>query len=78
MQDANEFVKGMDQFVDVVEREEHVFNVEVKDPGAPVTFFMKGVEVRKSDPRCEYVNLGEGKHQLIIHSIRYKQTPVEH
>ena len=60
----------MDQFVDVVEREEYIFNVEVKDPNAPVHFYMKGVEVDRNDPRCEYVNLGEGKHQLIIHSIR--------
>ncbi|XP_023324296.1 twitchin isoform X2 [Eurytemora carolleeae] len=67
---ANEFTKGLDQFIDVVEREEYVFNVEVKDPGAPVEFYMKGEKVSRSDPRCEYVNLGEGKHQLIIHSIK--------
>lgn len=67
---ANEFVKGLDQFVDVVEREQHVFNVEVKDPNAPVDFYMKGVKVSKNDSRCEYVNLGEGKHQLIIHRIK--------
>ena len=68
--DANEFTKGLDQFIDVVEREEYVFNVEVKDPGAPVEFYMKGEKVSRSDPRCEYVNLGEGRHQLIIHSIK--------
>jgi hypothetical protein len=62
-------VKGLDQFVDVVEREAYVFNVEVKDPTAPVDFFIKGVRVGHSDPRCQYVNLGEGKHQLILHSI---------
>ena len=60
----------MDQFVDVIEREKHVFNVEVKDPGAPVDFFINGKKVSKSDERCEYVNLGEGKHQLIIHHIK--------
>ena len=68
--DANQFIKGMDQFVDVIEREKHVFNVEVKDPGAPVDFFINGKKVSKSDERCEYVNLGEGKHQLIIHHIK--------
>ena len=68
--DANQFIKGMDQFVDVVEREKHVFNVEVKDPGAPVDFFINGKKVSKTDERCEYVNLGEGKHQLIIHHIK--------
>ena len=68
--DANNFVKGLDQFVDVVERESYTFAVEVKDPNAPVDFFLKGVRVGKGDSRCEYVNLGEGKHQLIIHSIR--------
>ena len=60
----------MDQFVDVVEREQCVFNVEVKDPGAPVDFFINGKKVSKNDSRCEYNNLGEGKHQLIIHSIK--------
>ena len=68
--DANQFVKGMDQFVDVIEREKHVFNVEVKDPGAPVDFFINGKKVSRSDERCEYVNLGEGKHQLIIHHVK--------
>ena len=68
--DANEFIKGMDQFVDVIEREKHVFNVEVKDPGAPVDFFINGKKVSKTDERCEYVNLGEGKHQLIMHHIK--------
>ena len=68
--DANCFIKGMDQFVDVVERERHVFNVEVKDPGAPVDFYINGNKVRKGDERCEYVDLGEGKHQLILHHIK--------
>ena len=60
----------MDQFVDVVEREQVIFNVEVKDPGAPVDFFINGKKVSKSDERCEYQNLGEGKHQLVIHNIK--------
>ena len=68
--DANCFIKGMEQFVDVVERDKHVFNVEVKDPGAPVDFYINGNKVSKSDERCEYVNMGEGKHQLIIHHIK--------
>ena len=68
--DANMFIKGLDQFMDVVEREQCVFNVEVKDPGAPVDFYINGKKVSKSDSRCEYVNLGEGKHQLIMHHIK--------
>ena len=63
-------MKGLDQFVDVVERESYTFHVEVKDPTAPVHFFIKGVRVGLDDrSRCEYVNLGEGKHQLIVHSV---------
>ena len=61
-----------------------VFPVEVKDPGAPVDFYINGkkaslkvwivqiilgMKVSKNDDRCEYVNLGEGKHQLIIHKV---------
>jgi len=67
---ANGFVKAMEQFVDVVEREQVVFPVEVKDPGAPVDFYINGKKVSKNDNRCEYVNLGEGKHQLIIHKVQ--------
>ena len=29
-------------------------------------------KVSKNDDRCEYVNLGEGKHQLIIHKVSLK------
>ena len=67
--DANGFVKAMEQFVDVVEREQvlyhHpqkwrpdvilnnqvVFPVEVKDPGAPVDFYINGKKVKISDRR---------------------------
>ena len=56
--------------MDAVEREEATFAVEVKDPGAPVDFFMNGVKVSKDDPRCEYTNLGEGRHQLVVHNIK--------
>ena len=31
-------------------------------------------KVSKNDNRCEYVNLGEGKHQLIIHKVFIKVT----
>ena len=30
-------------------------------------------KVSKNDNRCEYVNLGEGKHQLIIHKVSEKK-----
>ena len=59
--DANTFIKTRDHFMDAV---------EVKDPGAPVDFFMNGRKVSKDDPRCEYTNLGEGRHQLVVHNIK--------
>ena len=68
--DHNAFKKGMRDFKQCIEREEIIFNVEVKDPGAPVDFFINGKKVSRSDERCEYVNLGEGKHQLIIHHVK--------
>jgi len=67
---ANCFIKAMKQIVNVVEREEVTFNVEVKDPGAPVDFFINGKKISKNDDRCEYINVGEGKHQLVIHHIK--------
>ena len=58
------------EMANLIQRQKHVFNVEVKDPGAPVDFYINGKKVSKSDERCEYVNLGEGKHQLIIHHVK--------
>jgi len=66
----NGFKKGMRDFKQCVEREEIIFNVEVKDPGAPVDFFINGEPVDTSDGRIETKNLGDGKHQLIIHKAK--------
>ena len=60
----------MRDFKQCVEREEIIFNVEVKDPGAPVDFFINGEPVDTSDGRCEVKDLGDGKHQLIIHKAK--------
>ena len=60
----------MRDFKQCVEREEIIFNVEVKDPGAPVEFCINGVPVDTSDGRCEVKDLGDGKHQLIIHNAK--------
>lgn len=68
--DHNAFKKGMRDFKQCVEREEIIFNVEVKDPGAPVDFFINGEPVDTSDGRVEVKNLGEGKHQLILHKVK--------
>jgi len=66
----NGFKKGMRDFKQCVEREEIIFNVEVKDPGAPVDFYMNGEKVDTSDPRFEVKDLGDGKHQLIIKNVK--------
>ena len=64
--DNNCFVKGMREFKQCVEREKIIFNVEVKDPQAPVDFFLNGEPIVPDGERVEVVNLGDGKHQLII------------
>ena len=64
------FLKGLSQFTRGVEREECVLNVQVKDPGAPVDFYFKGQKISKSDMRCVYNNLGDGKHQLCVHGLK--------
>merc|ERR1712121_14644 len=61
---------GMRDFKQCVEREQIIFNVEVKDPGAPVDFYMNGEKVDTSDPRFEVKDLGDGKHQLIINNVK--------
>merc|ERR1719289_817500 len=66
----NGFKKGMRDFKQCVEREQIIFNVEVKDPNAPVDFFINGEPVNTADGRCEVKDLGEGKHQLIINKAQ--------
>merc|ERR1711981_1353311 len=66
----NGFVKGMREFKQCVEREEIIFNVQVKDENAPVTFFNNGEEIIPDGERVEVKDLGEGKKQLIIHKTK--------
>merc|ERR1712088_346358 len=47
----NQFKKGMRDFKQCIEREPIVFNVEVKDPTAPVEFYINGELVDTSDGR---------------------------
>ena len=56
----------MRDFKQCVEREQIIFNVELKDPNAPADFFINGEPVDTSDGRVEVKSLGDGKHQLII------------
>ncbi len=62
--DNNGFVKGMREFKQCVEREKIVFNVEVKDPNAPVEFFKNGEKIEPDGERVEIKDLGNGKHQV--------------
>lgn len=64
----------MREFKQCVEREKIVFNVEVKDPTAPVDFFINGEQVIPDGERVEVVNLGDGKHQLILNKVRLRAT----
>ena len=66
----NQFVKGMREFKQCVEREQIIFNVQVKDVNAPVEFCINGEPVDTSDGRIETKDLGEGKHQLIINKAQ--------
>ena len=60
----------MREFKQCVEREEIVFNVQVKDPSAPVTFAINGEDVVPDGERVEVKDLGDGKHQLVIHNAK--------
>ncbi len=62
----------MREFKQCVEREKIVFNVEVKDPNAPVEFFKNGEKIVPDGERVEVKNLGNGKHQLVINKVGYK------
>ncbi len=56
----------MREFKQCVEREKIAFNVEVKDPNAPVEFFLNGEKIVPDGDRVEIKDLGDGKHQLLI------------
>ena len=43
--DANRFLAGLPNSCHVVERESATFNVQVKDPNAPVEFYIAGKKV---------------------------------
>merc|ERR1719479_649904 len=53
----NGFVKGMREFKQCVEREAIIFNVQVKDPNSPVTFFNNGEEIIPDGERVEVKDL---------------------
>lgn len=66
----NGFKKGMRDFKQCIERDAIIFNVEVKDPTAPVEFLINGEVVSTADGRIEQKDLGDGKHQLIINNVK--------
>ena len=56
--------------MDVVEREAMTFNVQVKDPDAPVDFYIAGKKISPGqDDRVQVRDMGNGHHQLVINSI---------
>ena len=61
--DAYRSIAGM---VFAVERESVVLYFQVKDPLAPVTFYLNGELIDPNDQRYEQVNQDGGKHQLTI------------
>ena len=60
--DAFRSISGM---VFAVEREELALYVEVKDPKAPVQFYINGQKLDESSARIEHTN-NKGAHTLII------------
>lgn len=69
--DANKFIKGLPATVDVVEREALTFDVEVKDPEAPVDFYIAGEKIIPGqDERVQVRDLGNGHHQLIVNHVK--------
>lgn len=49
--DANKFITGLPPASEVVEREAASFTIEVKDPDAPVEFFIAGQKITGNDNR---------------------------
>ena len=71
--DAYRSIAGM---VFAVEREDLALYVEVKDPGAPVTFFINGEEIDKNSSRFQQTSTGPGKHQLNIKHVELSDAGV--
>ncbi|XP_059094392.1 twitchin-like [Tigriopus californicus] len=66
---ANRFITGLPLSTDVIEREAASFTIEVKDPDAPVEFFIAGQKIAGNDSRVEIKKLEKGRHQLIVNKI---------
>ena len=68
--DNNRFLQGLPHNLQAVEREPLSLTVQVKDPEAPVSFYIGGKKVSSSDSRCEIENKGNGVHTLHIHNCK--------
>ena len=62
----NKIIKGLPATHEVVERESAEFIVELRDPTAPVEFFINGMSAECMGDRMEVENLGGGKHKLKV------------
>ena len=60
-------VKGM---VFAVEREDVMFYVNVKDPNAPVDFYINGEKVDPNESRFRRMDDRKGKHQLYVRHLK--------
>lgn len=69
--DAFRSVKGM---VFAVEREDAMFYISVKDPNAPVDFYMNGSKVDKTDSRFRYTDDRKGNHTLYVRHLKLTEA----
>ncbi len=63
----NKFLKKLKD-TDAIERDKAVFEIELQDHTAPVTWTLNGEPIKEGEP-FEMKNLGGGKHQLIISPV---------
>lgn len=68
--DANKFIQPLPSTTNAVERESASFTIQVKDPEAPVEFYVAGKKITPDDDRVEIKKLEDGKHQIVINKIK--------
>lgn len=64
----NKFLKKLKD-TDMIEREKVILDVELQDQTAPADWFLNGEQLKDGED-IELKNLGGGKHQLIINSVK--------
>ena len=77
VQCENDIIKGLPAKMTVLEREEVSFQIQLRDPNAPVNLILNQQHVVSEDSRLMSKNLGEGSHMVILKGVEMTDFKLE-